>query len=441
MWSSGLGHGDAIGVGEFNPNNEGLETWRVTEVGTGYSSCMFDGKTGTMLNGQEYSGGDVDRGVIMDLDSIHPGHKYWHNASTYVYDCDGNALYEYDRGNNTGYPNFRIFWDDDLLDEHFDGKMVAKFDLDTHNWVRATLSRGNTTTLWSQYGVSYINSTKGNANLVCDLLGDFREELVMYKDAPEEYPDYDCCLRIITSTYDTDKKLPWLRDDNTYNIQIASQNVGYSMPPHLSYNAYEWYKSLTDMGADEIATEDTSYFQPVRGAYYTIATTDGLCVDMESGITKGFLACSETAFEVEFIYVNDSTYYIKGKNGQYLVANGGYGFALNTDESLATPFIGYMDGDDVYFKSTADPKGNGNVWIIFTDSRKAISRGNSADGAYRFVVKPTGNTNGIEAVKAETDGDKAWYTLSGVKNRQAAQGHLCPARPKGGREIRQKKCF
>lgn len=423
MWASGLGHGDAMAVGEFNPNNEGLETWRITEGATGYSSCMFDGKTGKILNGQEYSGGDVNRGVIMDLDSTHVGHEYWHNASGYVYDCDGNALYEYNRGNGTGYPNFRIFWDGDLLDEHFDGNGVAKFDLDSHYWVRATIGRGNTTTLWNQYKVSSINSSKGNANLVCDLLGDFREELTMYTAASYAgRTDCDYLLRIITTTYDTDKKLPWLRDDKTYDIQIASQNVGYSMPPHLSYNAYEWYKSLGEMGKDEIAPTETGRFLPTKGVYYTITTTDDLCLDLSGSAKNGFWPCTESHYELEFVYVTDSTFYIKGTDGKYLQANGSYGFTVTSSEASATPFLGYIDGDFVYFKSTKDPKSNGNVWVGYTSSRKGISRVNSSDSAYRFAVKTTGGSTGIATVDAETNDGKAWHTLGGARVGKPTKG-------------------
>ena len=71
-----------------------------------------------------------------------------------------------------------------------------------------------------------INDSKKNPCLQCDLFGDFREELAMYTSAEEAgRTDCDYVLRIITTTYDTNKKLPWLRDDNTYNLQIASQNV------------------------------------------------------------------------------------------------------------------------------------------------------------------------------------------------------------------------
>lgn len=431
LWSTGLGHGDVNCVGEFNPNNEGLETWRITEYATKYNACMIDGKSGTVLNGQIRSegSGDVNRGIIMDLDSLHAGHEYWHNASNYVYDCDGNPLYVYSRGNATGYPNFRIFWDGDLLDEHFDGNGVAKGVLrdDTLRWTRATFGLGNTTMLWKQYAVQSINSTKGNANLVCDLLGDFREELVMYAWASSVgRADCDCVLRIITTTYDTDKKLPWLRDDNTYNIQIASQNVGYSMPPHLSYNAYEWYNGLGAMGKDELAPEEAATnFLPQKGAYYNIMVDplDGPTLSLTGTYTSGFAPCIEGSYNIQFVYVTDSTYYFKGSDGTYLAANGGWGFGPRTNEADATPFIGYQEGDFVYFKSTVDPRSNGNVWITYDSKRKGISRGSSKDNAHRFSVIATGDTDptAIKAVTTDAATD-AWYSVDGTRVAQPTKG-------------------
>lgn len=429
LWATGLGHGDVCSVGEFNPDNPGLETWRITEYGTKYDACMISGKDGTILNGQLRTGGDVNRGIIMDLDSLHAGNEYWHNASGSVYDCNGNALYAYSRGNGTGYPNFRIFWDGDLLDEHFDGNGVAKGVLsrDTLWWTRATFGLGNTTMLYKNYKVHSINSTKGNACLVCDLLGDFREELTMYTSAAEAgRSDCDYVLRVITTTYDTDKKLPWLRDDNTYNIQIASQNVGYSMPPHLSYNAYEWYKGLGAMGKDEIAPEETAHFQPERGAYYNVYadTDDGLSLDLSATVSKGFAQCNTNNYEIQFVYTNDSTYLFKGKDGNYLKANGGYGFAVTANEGEATPFIGYTDGGYVYFKSTVDPRGNGNVWVTYAADRTGISRGSSRDNAFRFTIEKTGNNDptAIKAVDGAEAAPDAWYTIDGVQVAQPTKG-------------------
>jgi hypothetical protein len=44
---------------------------------------------------------------------------------------------------------------------------------------------------------------------------------------------------------DSPYKLPWLRDDHTYDMAVAWQNCGYNQPPHLGYDPFEYYKQLS----------------------------------------------------------------------------------------------------------------------------------------------------------------------------------------------------
>lgn len=246
LWRTGLGHGDATHVGELNLDNPGLEVWRITEGATKYDACMIDGKTGKILNGQTYTSGDVGRGACFDFDSTHPGCEYIHNNSGKVYDQNGNALYNKNLGSNNGYPNYRIFWNEDLLDDHYSGQSITTFDMSSKSFVRCVKSKGDTNLLYKYYsGVSSINDSKDNPLILCDLFGDYREEIALFSSAEAAgISGYDYAIRIISTTYNTEYKLPWLRDDHTYNIQIACQNVGYSMPPHLGYNAYEYHQNI-----------------------------------------------------------------------------------------------------------------------------------------------------------------------------------------------------
>lgn len=259
LWRTGLGHGDAVHVGELNPDNPGLEMWRITEGATKYDASMHDAKTGKVLNGLLYTKGDVGRGVAMDIDTLVAGNEYF--CMTYnkdIYDCNGNRLGSNEMAKNTGYPNYRVFWDGDLTDNHLSGSAVTKYFRradGSYYSSRCSTPAMTSDLLWKLYQVSSINDTKENPCLQCDLFGDFREELVFFTDAANmsitDKAKYNYALRILTTTWDTKKKLPWLRDDNTYNMQIASQNVGYSMPPHLGYNAYAYDKELGPKGKDE----------------------------------------------------------------------------------------------------------------------------------------------------------------------------------------------
>lgn len=418
LWSTGLGHGDMISVGELNPHHEGQETFRITEGATAYDACMISGKDGKVLNGIPYSNGDVARGLAMDLDSTVADSEYFCLSSDKIYDCDGNALYDYNRGKTTGYPNYRIFWDDDLTEEHFDGANIAKYDIVNHSWVRCLKSRGDNTTTNKLYAVHPINGSKQNPCLQCDLFGDFREELAMYTSAEEVgRSDCDYVLRIITTTYDTNKKLPWLRDDNTYNLQIASQNVGYSQSPHLGYNAYSYYQSLGEMGKDEIVQQETGVFNPVPYQYYEMKYSDAGYLNFAGGkVTKGMIAVSDAAYEVQFIKAADeNTYYIKGSDGYYLCDGGKYGFSPSTDASKATAYKAVMDGDMVYFVSTAAT--NDKVYISYSSSRKTFSRGSNEDEAARFAISPTGNSDPTSISTTTIKGNKIKdvYSIDGKR--------------------------
>lgn len=418
LWSTGLGHGDMLSVGELNPHHEGLETWRITEVGTAYDACMISGKDGKVLNGIPYSNGDVARGLAMDLDSTVAGSEYFCLSSDKIYDCDGNALYDYNRGKTTGYPNYRIFWDDDLTEEHFDGANIAKYDIVNHSWVRCLKSRGDNTTINKLYAVHSINGSKQNPCLQCDLFGDFREELAMYTSAEEAgRSDCDYVLRIITTTYDTNKKLPWLRDDNTYNLQIASQNVGYSQSPHLGYNAYSYYQSLGEMGKDEIVQQETGVFNPVPYQYYEMKYSDAGYLNFAEGkVSKGMIAVSDAAYEVQFIKAaEENTYYIKGSDGYYLCDGGKYGFSPSTDASKATAYKAVMDGDMVYFVSTAAT--NDKVYISYSSSRNTFSRGSNEDEAARFAISPTSNSDPTSISTTTIKGNKIKdvYSIDGKR--------------------------
>ena len=415
LWSTGLGHGDMLSVGELNPYNEGLETWRITEGPTKYDACMIDGKTGTVLNGQLVHGGDVGRGLCLDLDSTQAGTEYWQLHSDSIYDCKGKGLYLVNRGNITGYPNFRIFWDGDLTDEHFDGKTIAKYDIVNHGWSRLT-------TLWKEYKVNTINSTKQNACLQCDLIGDFREELAMYANASSlGRSDCDYVLRIITSTFDTNKKLPWLRDDNTYNLQIASQNVGYSQSPHLGYNAYALYRSWGQMGKDEISSNETKVFSPDINYYYMLEeANDGYFLAYDSS-SKGFVQASESAYDIEFIPTSTAgVYLLRSADGKYLRDGGKYGLANTTDSTKATPYLGTVEGSYVYFTSTT--ASNGNKYIYYDSKRKGFARGSNMMGAARFSLIKTNNPS-TKINNIRTDAiQQTIYNINGMRLGKAQRG-------------------
>lgn len=264
LWRTGLGHGDALHLGEFDPTNPGLEVYRVTEDDTDFDACMMDARTGRILCSLPYKNGDVGRGTILDCDPRYPGAEFLAHTYPDLYKCNGEGIAPWRNGAISNH-NYRIFWDGDLLEEYHDHRYVSKWDTATNAWVMTTDFR--------QYGAHSCNGSKDTPVLQTDLWGDWREEVIYYviegedpaemlarenrprgqrgsrpQGAQQGHPQglwaqgpmkqLKFSLRIFSTTIPTEHKLPWLRDDHVYDMSIVWQNSCYNQPPHLGYNPF-----------------------------------------------------------------------------------------------------------------------------------------------------------------------------------------------------------
>jgi len=78
------------------------------------------------------------------------------------------------------------------------------------------------------YGAGTNNSTKSTPVITGDILGDWREEVVMRAS------DNQSLLLFSTNIY-TPNRLRTLMHDPQYRVQVAGQNMGYNQPPHTSF--------------------------------------------------------------------------------------------------------------------------------------------------------------------------------------------------------------
>lgn len=212
VYSTGLGHGDAQHTGDLIPDRPGLEVFSVHEdKNSAFGIEMRDARTGEILWGS-YENSDVGRGVSDDIDPNYPGAESW--ASGKMIASDGTVIFE----NPTISSNFLIYWDGDLGREIQDGNHIDK-------WV----SEKNTTKVLELYkDYTTANGTKSTPGLTCDLLGDWREETVLFKNDGNS-------ITIFTTTIPTDYKLYTLMHDSQYRTYIATQNVAYNQPAHIGY--------------------------------------------------------------------------------------------------------------------------------------------------------------------------------------------------------------
>lgn len=208
LYSTKLGHGDAMHMSDLDPDNPGLEVWEVHEdAGVAYGHELHDARTGKILWGTNYDS-DNGRGMAGDIDATSPGHEMWSSAGAGVYSCKGKQL-------STTKPsvNFRVYWDGDLQDDLLDGNKVDKWTGD------------GTTRLITLQG-SACNGTKNTPNFSGDILGDWREEVILH-DATNLY--------LTTTTTPTSHRLYTLAHDPVYRLAMSWQNGAYNQPPHLGF--------------------------------------------------------------------------------------------------------------------------------------------------------------------------------------------------------------
>lgn len=232
LYATGYGHGDAIHMGDIVPENPGLEVFQVHE-GSPYGHDVHDAATGKILYYQD-GGGDNGRGMCADVDAEHRGWEFWSSNFGNIYTADGYKSF----GNKPSPTNARLYWDGDIQDELYDDKRIEKWN-----------GKGTTRleTLYNYCSSQDCNSTKHSPNLIADLFGDWREELVLWDSSN------GANLNIFTTNIPTDVRLATLMHDHTYRMAVAWQNNAYNQPPHVGYNMYN---SLTtryaNMGKGEM---------------------------------------------------------------------------------------------------------------------------------------------------------------------------------------------
>ncbi len=218
LYSTGLGHGDALHVSDMDPSRPGLEVFMVHESPATYGNYgldMHDARTGQILHGQSGEGADIGRGLAADVDPRHEGMESWGSRGGLA-SANGQII----SSAKPASMNFAVWWDGDLLRELLNGTSVDKWDY----------NRGSLTNLLAahDYGAASNNGTKSTPALSADIFGDWREEVILRHSANDR-------LLIFTTTIPTTHRLRTLMHDGQYRVAVAWQNVAYNQPPHPGF--------------------------------------------------------------------------------------------------------------------------------------------------------------------------------------------------------------
>lgn len=235
LCSTGKGHGDAIHLTDLCPDRPGLEIMMPHEESP-YGYDVHDATTGELLVSAT-STGDNGRGLALDFIPANRGSEFWSSADNNTYDCATGKVALSSKGDT----NFRIYWTADPYDQTFDGRY------DSGSGKSAPRIRSYSTASKKIQGVvefsthgapQSCNTTKATPCLQADLLGDWREELVMYQaESTSKY-----YLAIYSTPEKTNHKVPCLMEDHVYRMGVAWQNSAYNQPPHLGYSLPDYLK-------------------------------------------------------------------------------------------------------------------------------------------------------------------------------------------------------
>jgi rhamnogalacturonan endolyase len=225
LYSTRLGHADAMHFSDLDPTRPGLEVFNIQERFDDAGMNFRDAKTGQVIwrvpsVKADEDGGDKGegpgRGASFNIDPRFPGNECWAFGAGIngLWDCKGNKVSQ----TTPRSCNFAVWWDGDLLRELLDRNTVYKWDWEQEQLTPIMVA----TKCWSN------NGTKSTPAISADLFGDWREEVVFRTTDNQS-------LRIYSTTIPTDHRFVTLMHDPIYRLGVAWQNVAYNQPPHTSY--------------------------------------------------------------------------------------------------------------------------------------------------------------------------------------------------------------
>jgi rhamnogalacturonan endolyase len=221
LYTTGIGHGDAMHLSDLDPTRPGLEVFSIQERFDDAGANFRDARSGEVIwkkpsikAGEDGEG--PGRGVALDIDPRHQGFECWVRGAQIsgLFNAKGEKISE----KTPASCNFGVWWDGDVLRELLDRNQISKW-----NWLDNT-----ETILLTADQCTANNGTKATPTLSADIFGDWREEVIWRTTDNKE-------LRIYTTTIPTSYRFYTLMHDPQYRLSIAWQNVAYNQPPHTSF--------------------------------------------------------------------------------------------------------------------------------------------------------------------------------------------------------------
>lgn len=355
--TTGLGHGDAQHIGDFNPYIHGQEMFACNEDNP---SNNYRDATTSKIYYRKTDTNDDGRCLAGNFYNDFPG-AVGHSAHDTPISTVTN---EHVSTNTNGLSmNFRIYWDGDLLEECFNNTEVTKPGVGT---------------IATFLGAYSNNGTKATPCYQGDIFGDWREEVI------ERTADNN--IRIYTTNEPTKWRNYSLWYDHQYRNGMVWQPCGYNQPPHVSYFLGELEgitiapPPLTTTGREEVGS---SISKALDGKHALLATTGDATVSVAEGASPAIFTdnapswvqgtaaseCRTKDTEIKYTYYTHTLTggaftggmrLIKQGDGTLVLPNVKQTYTGKTDVWAGTlQFDGTMESSPVWLNRFAELNSNG----------------------------------------------------------------------------------
>ena len=389
--TTGFGHGDAQHHGDFNPYKHGQEIFACLEDAPYWGNDYRDGTTAKLYH-KYTSGRDDGRCIAGNFSNDYPGAMAFSGYDNPINCVTGDYVNGMTKGNIPD--NMRIYWDGDLCEEGF-------------NYINGKNTSGGI----YKYGKGRIetltgsmtnNDTKGTPCYLGDVLGDWREEVIMRTA--------DNKIRIYTTTIPTEWRNYTLWHDMQYRNAMVWQMCGYNQPPHTSYFLGE----LEGITMAPPALTMTNRTEVTNGGSISSAQNDKQVLMAETGD----MTVSVSDGASPYIFFDNAPSWVQGTDVDGTSGkNAPINYSYYTHTLTGGAFTGSMrlvkqgDGTLVLPKVTETYTGNTDVWagtLQFDGTMQAspvwlnrhtnlISNGGTFNGGikadYNATIYPGGKDN------------------------------------------------
>ena len=222
LYTTGMGHGDAMHLIQASPEIRGLQLWTCHEASP-YGVSLFDAQSGRL---RFWVHGPQDTGSCnaMDIDPDTPGVELFSSCNLGIYSA--STLQQHIRPKPNPRINyyatlrFGIWWKGDMTRSAYSGGSTI--------WDYTSKRRE----VWpvAEFGddVHSNHGTKGCPALAADIFGDWREEMLLTRKD-------DRAIRVFMSPIDTPYRFHTFLEDPVYRISVLTQNNGYNIPTDTGF--------------------------------------------------------------------------------------------------------------------------------------------------------------------------------------------------------------